>query len=79
MATRTGKHADDCQPPGDAREVTKEEFFKAIGPLDVHPKPLGDYPYLSEFRTRAGFPRGWIKDGVKYGKPNYGNRYYLPR
>ena len=37
------------------RRVSKTEFFSVIGPRDVHPRPVGEYPYTSIFedqRTR---------------------------
>ena len=35
-------------------EVTKESFYKIIGPLDVISSVVGDYPYTSIFRMRYG-------------------------
>jgi len=48
-------------PPESAKKVTRDAFFKIIGPLDVHPTPLGDWPYLSVFKTRDGKVMGWSK------------------
>lgn len=34
------------------REVTRDEFFRCIGPLNVHPHiQPGPYPYTSIWRT----------------------------
>jgi hypothetical protein len=61
-------------PPASAKEVNRNEFFKVIGPLNVYPSPIGDWPYLSVFKTPSGQVMGWSKFGDK-GEPN---RYYLP-
>ena len=57
------------------KEVTKEEFYKAIydGKLDVHPYPEGDFPYTSEFRFKNRNVWGkavdeWT-DGIKNKRP----------
>lgn len=34
------------------REVTKEEFFKVIGPKDVIVTPKGKFPYYDDFTMR---------------------------
>lgn len=34
--------------------VSRETFYAAIGPLDVHPVAMDTYPYTSEFKTREG-------------------------
>lgn len=36
------------------RLVSKEEFYRTIGPLDCHPRPEGQYPYTSKFMLRHG-------------------------
>lgn len=41
------------------REVSREEFYKRIGPLDVHPRIVNDrWPYVSmwEMHHQAGRP-----------------------
>lgn len=40
-------------PQDGLREVSKAQFYAAIGPLDVHPHLVGNYPYTSIFRTRS--------------------------
>lgn len=34
--------------------VSERAFFAAMGPLDVHPTPVGDYPYVSHWKLRYG-------------------------
>jgi len=37
------------------KPVTKEEFYKQVGPLDVHPSiQPGPYPYTSLWKLRHG-------------------------
>jgi hypothetical protein len=38
----------------DWREVSRDEFFEVINKLDVHPTPIGRYPYTSLFKMRDG-------------------------
>lgn len=56
-------------------EVTKEQFFAKIGPLNVHPHIVGCYPYASEWRLQTGAQAmvGWSRDGGT----NEPTRYYL--
>ncbi len=54
------------------KEVSKTEFFHAIGPKDVTPVPTGAWPYLSLFKDKLGNVHGKIQAG----DPN--NTYYLP-
>jgi hypothetical protein len=44
------------------KEVTQEQFFKTIGPLNVHPHPVGNYPYTSIFLTPGRVEMGRIVD-----------------
>ena len=50
-------------------EVTKEEFYRAIGPLNVHPTIIDpyNYPYSSEWKTPmrhvVGFTEDYHPDG----------------
>lgn len=39
-------------------QVTKEEFYKAVGPVNCHPQPVGKYPYTSQFKTPSGIVVG---------------------
>lgn len=36
------------------KEVTKDEFYKIVGPLDATLSTLGNYPYTTEFKLRYG-------------------------
>jgi len=36
------------------REVSKDEFYNIVGPLDVTLSTLGNYPYTTEFKLRHG-------------------------
>lgn len=60
------------------KKVSKEEFFAAIGPRDVHPTITNDkYPYKADWKTRigrqvVGRSEGFVKDGVA------GTNYFLP-
>lgn len=36
----------------DLKEVTKEEFYKKIGPLDVVSNIIGEYPYTHIYKLR---------------------------
>lgn len=36
------------------RQVTSEEFYKVIGPLDVTLEIKGNYPYKTMFLLKAG-------------------------
>lgn len=56
------------------REVTKTEFFDAIDQLNVHPSPVGSFPYTFLWKT----PRGSIKGkSVDRLNPRLPTRYYL--
>ena len=61
--------------PAGWREVPRAEFWRAIGPQDVHPKPVGPWPYSSHFETRA---RQTV--GVILPAPNCASEptYHLP-
>ena len=36
------------------REVSKDEFYNIVGPLDATLSTLGNYPYTTEFKLRHG-------------------------
>lgn len=57
------------------KEVTSEEFMRVIGPQDVHPTPVGKYPYTSLFKDRQGRVKGKI---VSEGIAVITNTYLLP-
>jgi hypothetical protein len=53
------------------KEVTKEQFFEVIGPMDVHPSM--ENPELTEWKTRSGIiiglsVPGW-RNSYTNGKP----------
>ncbi|WP_199153453.1 hypothetical protein [Chromobacterium sp. ASV23] len=60
------------------KEVSKDEFFKAIGPRDVSPTPVGRYPYTSLFKTRAGAVVGKIEGYFPEGSALPRHRHWLP-
>lgn len=60
------------------KEVTKDEFIKAIGNKDVHPTPVGKFPYTSFYKTRLGFVMGKVADYYPEGSGLVKSRYYLP-
>jgi len=47
------------------REVTKDEFYAAMN-QNVHPTPVGKYPYTSIFKTPDGREVGRIDGQGKY-------------
>ena len=50
------------------KEVTIDEFYKAIGPLDVVLSAVGDYPYTTEFKMRnSGTIKGKVVDRIGVG------------
>lgn len=42
------------------KRVTRDEFFAAIGPTDVHPSPEGRYHLVTGYRSDWKTPRGVI-------------------
>ena len=59
------------------REVTEQEFFKTIGQLNCHPRPVGTWPYTSEFRTPNGVEVGRIVNTVEEGEVRPTSRYFV--
>jgi hypothetical protein len=51
------------------KEVAKEDFFRAIGPQDVHPHLIGKWPYVSLFQTRDRMPKGKIDSDGRFWLP----------
>lgn len=48
-------------------QVTREEFFKVIGPLNVTTTAEGNYPYRMSFKLRGVTEIGYHdKDGKYY-------------
>jgi hypothetical protein len=59
-------------------KVTKDEFFKTIGPQNVHPQIMNSkWPYTRDFKTPLGEWRGRIIDFEVEGD-TIGSEYYLP-
>lgn len=50
-------------------EVSKDDFYEAIGKLNVHPQIVGKYPYTSIFKDPGG---------VEHGRIDAEGRYFLP-
>jgi hypothetical protein len=55
------------------REVSREEFWRVIGPQNVHPEIVGAYPYASIFRDWRRQAHGKIQDS---GTDD--SKYFLP-
>jgi hypothetical protein len=51
-------------------KVSKDEFYKKIGPLDVTVSPEGNYPYKTMFKLRGGEIVGYTK-GHKFEDDDY--------
>lgn len=60
------------------REATHEEFFKAIGPSDCHPRIVGDWPYTSSFETSGKIVRGKIVEFLLKTEGLPRKQYLLP-
>lgn len=60
------------------REVSKDEFFKIVGPLDAVISVVPPFPYTSEFKIRYGKLIGKAVDsyGFEFGKYLVA-RYYI--
>jgi len=55
--TENGNFAKPVLPPvalDGFREVSQDEFYKIVGPLDATLSTLGNYPYTTEFKLRHG-------------------------
>lgn len=60
------------------REVSKDEFYAAMGPLNVTPVPTGPYPYTSLFKTPDGVTHGKAVGYYPEGSALPASRYFLP-
>lgn len=62
------------------KEVTKDEFYKVIGPLDVVLHTQSPYPYTTEYKIRYGSVVGKVvnsyTDGIQHRWPIV-TKYYL--
>ncbi|MCF7949500.1 MAG: hypothetical protein K9M94_13000 [Spirochaetia bacterium] len=59
--------------------VDKDKFYRVIGNYNVHPTPVGPWPYNSYFKTQLGqiigIKENYFPDEVEYSIPN--TRYWL--
>lgn len=60
------------------QEVTKDEFFRVIGPKDVHPCPIGNFPYTSLWKTPRGDVIAKSADHFHEGTRIVSTTYMLP-
>lgn len=60
------------------REVSKDEFYSAMN-RNVHPHPVGSYPYTSLFKTPDGEVVGKAVSYIPKGSALTSTRYYLPK
>jgi len=58
------------------REVSKEDFYKFVGPLDVHPVPEGSFPYVTSWQLRDRSEVARIEPVAGTGWPHQ-SRYYI--
>lgn len=53
--------------------VSKEEFYKTVGKLDVTVTPVGNYPFRINFKLRNGILMGYEDcDGQYYRRASDG-------
>ena len=60
------------------KEVTKQEFYKIISKLNVHPVPKGKYPYTTHFITVFNEEKGRIVP-VNVDSSGYTEKFYIFR
>jgi hypothetical protein len=62
------------------RQVSRDEFYEAMGPLNVHPCPVGPWPYTSLWKLNggAGPTVGWSEGYLPMDSALPQTRYYLP-
>ncbi len=60
-------------------EVSKDEFFRRIGDMDVTPYPIGDWPYTSNWKTRMGDVVAKTVDYLPEGSALPKTRYIVRR
>lgn len=59
------------------KRVSKEEFYSTVGPLNVHPCPVGNYPYTSLFKTPTREVKGKIVESLPEGKAIPVSEYFI--
>ena len=60
------------------KQVTKEDFFKVIGPINCVPCPEGKYPYTAIYKTPEGKEVGRKVETLVDGKYPPVKTYFLP-
>ena len=66
-------HSETAPAPAGFREVSEDQFFATVGQMDVHPRPVGPYPYTSHWKLRYG---GTV--GLSVSRENRNDdRYYV--
>ena len=61
------------------REVEEDEFYRVIGPQNVHPRiEPGSYPWATVYVTPNGEQRGKVIDITTNHGGTEENRYLLP-
>jgi hypothetical protein len=60
------------------QEVSQQDFYRGIGPQNVHPLIVGPWPYTSLFRAPSGEVRGKVVDFLPEDSSLTESRYYLP-
>lgn len=50
--------------------ISKKEFYEKIGPRDIVINAVGNYPYVTEFKTRSGTLVGKSID-KEFGSSDY--------
>lgn len=58
-------------------EVTKEEFFKVIGPQNIHPYPITGNLKRSEWKRPNGQLVGVTEDNIIYPSCENKGKYWL--
>ena len=57
--------------------VSQEQFFATVGQMDVHPTPIGNYPYVSEWKLRDGRVVGLSKPDLAYASFKNVKKYFV--
>ena len=80
--TATNKEAGGSRsvaPCSAWREVSEAEFYRVIGPQNVHPSPQGKWPYTSLFQTPNREVRGKTVGYLPEGSGLEETQYLLPK
>lgn len=60
------------------KEVSKDEFFATVGPINCTPRPIGEYPYTSIYETPNRVEVGRVEHKLVDGKYPPQATYLLP-